>query len=98
MLSSNDFKNLIDLAQPQGNVSIENLAVQVINLLLLLAGIIALIFLIYTGILYITSGNRPEQAQKAQASIINIIIGILIITISYVFIRFTSQLLVQVIK
>ena len=98
MLDQTDLKNVISLAIPSGIPTIQGVATQVINFLLAISGIIALIFLIYAGILYITAGNRPEQAQKAQTAVINVIIGIIVITLSYFLIRLAAQLALQLVK
>jgi len=92
-----NFNNLLNFAPSSGNLSFTDIAARVINFLLLLAGIIALIYIIYIGILYITSANRPEQAQKAQQALINVIIGIVVITLSYILIRLVTQSIIQVV-
>lgn len=49
-----------------------------------IAGALAFIYLIYSGILYITAAGNPDQAKKGQQGIINAVIGIIIITLAYV--------------
>lgn len=48
-----------------------------------IAGALAFIYLLYSGILYITANGNPDQAKKAQSGIINAIIGIVIIVLAY---------------
>ncbi len=50
--------------------------------LLRIAGLVAIGFVIYGGILYVTSQGSPEQTAKAQNTIQNALIGLLIATIS----------------
>jgi len=97
MISTNEV-GPIEIAPPPSTLSLQDIATKIINFLLLLAGIIALFYIIYAGILYITSANKPEQAQKAQSAIINVIIGIIVITLSIVLIRFIEQLTLQIIS
>ena len=49
---------------------------------------LAVIYLIYAGVQYITSGGSPDKAKAARAGIINAIIGIVVIVASYAIIRF----------
>jgi len=51
----------------------------VTNLIALVAGMIAFIYLVYSGILYLTAAGNPDSAKKGQQGIINAIIGIIII-------------------
>lgn len=58
-------------------------ASKVIEIILLIAGVLAVIYLIYSGILYITAAGNPDSAKKGQQGIINAIIGIVIIVAAY---------------
>ena len=49
----------------------------------LVVGILAFIYLIYSGILYITAAGNPDQAKKGQQGIINAIIGVVICIFAY---------------
>jgi len=90
MLTPDDIKNLF-VPISGGAVSIEELVSRLTNLATAVAGVLAFFYLLYAGILYITSGNNPDQAKKAQQAIINVIIGIVIITLSYVIVRIISN-------
>lgn len=56
----------------------------VLKYLIWIAGILAFVYLVYSGILYITANGNPDQAKKGQQGIINAIIGIIIVVASYV--------------
>lgn len=84
-VTAQDLNNLITFST--ANLTLEELVAIIINIILYLAGVLALIFLIYDGILYITSGGNADQAKKAQQGLINAIIGIIIIVLSLVIIR-----------
>ncbi|PIX30025.1 hypothetical protein COZ63_01930, partial [Candidatus Berkelbacteria bacterium CG_4_8_14_3_um_filter_42_13] len=45
------------------------------------------IYLIYSGIIYITAAGNPDAAKKGQQGVINAIIGIVIIIAVYFIIR-----------
>lgn len=60
-----------------------NLAVRIVNFLLLVAGAVAIIFLIIGGIRYMVSSGNSDQIEKAKHTILYAIIGILIVIFSY---------------
>lgn len=57
------------------------------NIVLPIAGVIAVIYLIYSGILYLTAAGNPESAKKGQQGVVNAIIGIIIIVLAYVIVN-----------
>jgi len=98
MISGNDFKNLIQIVPGQGTVTLADLAARIANLLVLVAGILAFLYLVYAGILFITAGNNPDQAKKAQQAFVNVIIGVVVISISYLIVRFAGSFAVTIFK
>lgn len=59
----------------------------VFTILLLIAGALAVIYLIWAGIQYITSNGSPDKAKAARGAIINAVIGIIILISAYAIIR-----------
>lgn len=59
------------------------LAQQIIQIMLFVAGALAIIFTVYSGILYITSQGNPDTMKKAQNGLIYGAIGIAVIVIGY---------------
>ena len=59
----------------------------VIRILLYLAGAVAVLFVIIGGYQYMTSGGNEETAEKGRKTLINAIIGIVIIILSYVIVN-----------
>jgi len=53
-----------------------------IDILARLAGFVAVIFVIYGGIRYITSSGEPENTKAARETIINALIGLIIVLIA----------------
>lgn len=90
MITAENIKNLFIpiLNQP---MTVEQVVARIANLVASVAGVVAFFYLLYAGLLYITSGNNPEQARKAQAAIVNVIVGIIIIALSYVIIRIAGS-------
>jgi hypothetical protein len=61
----------------QGGIS--NILNTVVNVILWVAGILAVIYLIWGGLTYVTAGGDAEKAGKGRVAITNAIIGIVII-------------------
>lgn len=90
MITAEDIRRLaiFPIKGPE-DLSFVGLIVQLINLVFTLAGIIAFAYLIYAGILYITAAGKKEQIEKAQQALVSVVIGIIIIILSYFIIRLT---------
>src|SRR6185369_1893576 len=56
----------------------------IINIMLLFSGIVAVFFTIIGGYQYISAGGNAEQAEKGKTTVINAIIGVVVIILSYV--------------
>ena len=58
------------------------------NVIYLLLGVAAIVMLIYAGIQYITAGGAPDKVKKARQTIVNTVLGIVILGASYAIINF----------
>lgn len=63
--------------------NLTTLVSNVVNILLFIAGALAIIYLIYSGIMYITSAGNPDSAKKGQAGVLNAVIGLVIIVLAF---------------
>ena len=63
------------------------LIANVIYTLLMIAGAVAILFIIMGGFWYITSAGNEEQAEKGKNTLMNAIIGVVVIILSYVIIN-----------
>lgn len=97
VFSADDFQNLIRPVV-DGFMTVDELVARIANLFVFISGVIAFFYLIYVGILYITAGDSPDKAKRAQRGLINVIIGVIIIMISYVLIRTVGNVVITVIK
>ncbi|MCL5410726.1 MAG: hypothetical protein M1324_02620 [Patescibacteria group bacterium] len=68
-------------------LGVTGLVTLIITWLLYFAGVLAFIFLVVSGIMYITAGGNPEQSKKAQQGLINAVIGIIIISLAFAILR-----------
>ena len=65
---------------------------RIINIVLTVVGGIAVLFLIVGGFWYLTSGGNEEQAEKGKKTIMNALIGIVVIILSYVIVNVIANL------
>ena len=65
----------------------------VINYIQLMAGIITVLFLMVGGVLYVTSAGSEEQAEKGRKILINSVIGLVVIIMSYAIVRVVSSII-----
>jgi len=73
--SANAFGQAIGL----GNPDIRTIAARLIKTALNLLGIILLLMFVWGGFLFMTSGGDDEQRSKAKSTILNAVIGLIII-------------------
>jgi hypothetical protein len=66
---------------------------QIVGLVLTVAAIVAFFYLIISGFQYITAGGDAGKAQSARQGIINALIGIIIILVSYLVLRYVGTFL-----
>lgn len=59
----------------------------ILNWALTLAFLLAVIYLIYGGFQYITSAGNADQATKGRTTIVNALIGIVVIVLSYTIVQ-----------
>ena len=67
------------------------LLLALVDNLLRIAGLIAVIFVIYGGIMYATSQGSPDQTAKAQTTIISALAGLVIAIIAVTFVSFIGK-------
>lgn len=61
-----------------------------IEILLRVAALVAIGFVIYGGIQYVTSQAQPDKTAKAQGTIINALVGLIIAILAAVIINFIA--------
>ncbi len=71
--------NEVNPLTPRGDISLTDTITNIVNILLTVIGILAVIYLVYGGVLYITAGGDAEKAGKGRTAITNAIIGIVIV-------------------
>jgi len=67
---------------------------KVINILAVLAGVVAVIMIMIAGFTYVTAGGNAEDTKKARGRIIYAAVGLAVIALSWAIVRFiTSKIL-----
>lgn len=66
------------------NTDLNAFILRVINIILGVTLAIDVLFLIIGGFFYITSAGNEDRAEKGKSTVINAIIGLVIIVLSYV--------------
>ncbi len=81
--------NRISQRQPSTtlNGTFDWLQGRVSSVIFLLLGGMAVIYLIWSGIQYITAAGNAEQTKKARESIIHIVLGIILLVSTYYILR-----------
>jgi formate hydrogenlyase subunit 3/multisubunit Na+/H+ antiporter MnhD subunit len=77
-----------------GSQSLSQLITNIIRILLLIVGSIAVLFIIYGGYMYVTSAGNEEQAEKGRNTLVNALIGIVVVTMAYVLVTIIANLVV----
>ncbi len=67
------------------------IALAIIDILLRIGGIVAVAFVIYGGIQYVTSQGESDKTAKARGTIINALIGMAICMISVALVSFVGK-------
>lgn len=63
----------------------------VINIVSLIVGIVAVIFIIIGGLKMITSGSNPQDVAKARETVIYAIVGVIIALLAQVIVQFVLK-------
>ncbi len=62
----------------------------VIEIMLFVAGIVAVAFIITGGFQYVLSGGNPDQTKTAKDTVLNAVIGLVIAMLASVLVRFLA--------
>ncbi len=63
----------------------------IINLMLILAPVVGVIYLIFAGFKFITAGGDADKAREARNAVLQVIIGIIIVFSTYAVISFVLE-------
>jgi len=75
------------------DANLNDLVGKIITWVMVLAGVIAFFYLIFSGFTYLTAGGNADAAKKGQQGIINALIGMVIIFLAWAIVSAFSNLL-----
>jgi hypothetical protein len=75
--------------------SIGDLITRILKVLLGLAGMIAVGLIVVGGFQYITSAGNAEQAEKGRATLVNAIIGLVIVMVAWLLVSLVTNTLLK---
>jgi hypothetical protein len=90
MSPTDTYPSLICAPTIAGLSDIWLIAAAIVEILLRVAGLVAVAMVIYGGVQYIISQGEPEQAKKAQGTIINALIGLVIAVVAATIVTFIA--------
>lgn len=70
-----------------GQTSLRGLVLTIINFVLTFLGVLAVIMIIYGGMLYVTAGGAQEKVDKGKKILMYTVVGIVIIMLSFVIVN-----------
>lgn len=74
-----------------GDQTVGGLIIYIIDIMLGLAAILSVLFIIIGGYQYIFDGGSSESAKKGKKTVVNALIGLIIIVLSYTIISVLSN-------
>lgn len=87
-------KNFTDCVTKDGCVEPENLFTNSIQWVIGISTLVAVVFIIYGGISYITSSGDANKAKKSKDIILHAIIGLIIIGLTEAIVLFVTNILI----
>lgn len=81
------------IENPIGKTTVEGIIVAIVKWLAGLAGALAILALVWGGIMYIVSLGDDSRVNKAKSIIMWAIVGIAVVILSYVMLNIVSKLL-----
>lgn len=79
--------NVVDRFDPPAR-DLPSTIMMIVNYVLIIVGVVALAYLVYGGFLYITSHGDTTQVDSAKNTIINAVIGIVVIGVAAAVVNF----------
>ena len=93
-LAQIDFGTLENIATPSlGGTTLGNLVSILVTYLLPLAGLLLLLYLVFAGFQYLTSGGDPKKIEVAKQKLTSGIIGFIVVFISYWLVQLVARVL-----
>ncbi len=79
-----------------GETNVGTLIVQILQVFLSIVGLVAVVFLVWGGFKYMTSSGDEEKVKAAKGTIINALIGLIIVVLAFALVRVIYNLIDRV--
>ncbi len=86
----------LEKCNAQAGASIDTVIGKIITYLLIAGALVAIIFLIWGGIKWITSGGDKAKVEAAQKTIVGAIIGLIVVFASFLILNIVLNILFKV--
>lgn len=73
-----------------GNITVAQLLTKIITWVLTFSAAVAVLFLIFGGLQYVTSAGNKDRIDKAKQTILYAVIGLVVIALSFVIVTFIN--------
>lgn len=90
--TAEDIGGLVGTVDTEVEPTVDGLVTLVIGWILYIAAILAFIYLVVSGITFITAGGNAEQAKKGQTGLIFAVIGIVVVVLAYVILQAAADI------
>lgn len=87
-LTTGDQGDTCDINTTGSTSGVNSLIRRIINIISVIVGIVAVIMIIFAGFRYITSGGKQESVSAAKNTILYAVIGLVIVALAQVIVRF----------
>lgn len=64
---------------------------KILGIVLGIVGLIAVLFLVWGGFQYITSAGDEEKVEKAKGTMVNALIGVVVVLLAYALVRIVAN-------
>lgn len=79
----------------QANQQFKDTAIGIINAVLGVIALVAVVFVIYGGFLYLTSAGDPSKVKKGKDSIMYALIGLVVVGLAFALVNFVISDIIQ---
>lgn len=87
-------QNKYGFPDPLGGAKVPELVNRLVTATLSVVGAIFFVMFLWGGVTYLTAGGAAEKVKKAQTTLVNAVIGIGIVVLSYTLVSFVIDTLV----
>lgn len=75
----------------KSTTNVSQLIGKILNIVLGIVGLIAVLFLVWGGFQYITSAGDEEKVKSAKGTMINALIGVVVVILAYALVRVVTN-------